>query len=102
MNKKGFTLIEIIVTLILLSIITFIAGINITKKNESFDINSINKNVESMFRMSSNIHNSNSMQPINLSIGDIQVHGVQDVNGLANAIANQLPNTLLQTMTKRK
>lgn len=65
-------------------------------------INSINKNVESMFRMSSNIHNSNSMQPINLSIGDIQVHGVQDVNGLANAIANQLPNTLLQTMTKRK
>ena len=45
MNKNGFTLIEIIVTLILLSTITFIAGINITKKNESFDINSINKKI---------------------------------------------------------
>ena len=54
-----------------------------------------------MFRMSNNIHNSNSMQPINLSIGDIQVHGVQDVNGLANAISTKLPNMLLQTITKR-
>ena len=44
---------------------------------------------------------SNTTRSVNLSIGDIQMHGVQDVNGLANAIANQLPNTLLQTMTKR-
>ena len=41
-------------------------------------------------------------QNVNLTIGDIQLQGVQDVNRLATAITNQLPNTLLQTMTKRK
>ena len=44
----------------------------------------------------------NASQNINLTIGDIQLQGVQDVNGLANAITTKLPNTLLQTMTKRK
>lgn len=45
MNKNGFTLIEIIIALVLLSTITIIAGINITKKNENFDIDSINQKI---------------------------------------------------------
>lgn len=40
-------------------------------------------------------------QNVNLSIGDIQLHEVQNVNGLANAITAKLPNMLLQKITQR-
>lgn len=46
---------------------------------------------------------NNSMQR-NVSLafnGDINVTGVQDVNGLSKAIINQLPNMLLQEINKR-
>ena len=48
------------------------------------------------------IKNMTNTQEVNISIGDIQLHGVQDVNGLANAITTKLPNMLLQTITKRR
>ena len=66
-------------------------------------VNSIDRNIESMVRMGNNIHtNNNASQDVHISIGDIQLQGVQDVNGLANAITTKLPNVLLQTITKRK
>lgn len=43
-----------------------------------------------------NINNSS-----NISIGDIHVHGVENVNSLSNEIINRLPNTLLQKLNKR-
>ena len=48
------------------------------------------------------IKNISNAQDVHISIGDINLSGVQDVNGLANAISTKLPNMLLQTMTKRK
>lgn len=44
---------------------------------------------------------SNMSQNITLSIGDIQVSGVNDVNGLSKAIVDQLPNQLLQELHRR-
>ena len=89
---------------------TTIQGIDIKSLQDKFlgkldniivPVNSIDKNIESMVRMGNNIHTNNASQDINISIGDIQLHGVQDVNGLANAISTKLPNMLLQTITKR-
>lgn len=48
-----------------------------------------------------NIKNMTSTQQVNINIGDINLTGVQDVNGLANAITTKLPNMLLQKITKR-
>lgn len=45
-----------------------------------------------------NMTNSNNF---NLSIGDIHLNGVQDVDGLAIDIKNNLPNALLQVLTRR-
>ena len=36
-----------------------------------------------------------------VTIGDIHVHGVQNVNGLADQIINHLPNTMLQKLNKK-
>ena len=47
------------------------------------------------------IKNMTNTQEVNISIGDINLSGVQDVNGLANAITTKLPNMLLQKITKR-
>lgn len=44
---------------------------------------------------------SNSAQNINLNIGDIHLTGVQDVNGLSQAIVQRLPNQILQEINKR-
>lgn len=90
--------------------VTTIQGIDIKSIQDKFlgkldniivPVNSIDKNIESMVRMGNNIHTNHASQDINISIGDIQLHGVQDVNGLANAISTKLPNMLLQTITKR-
>ena len=48
-----------------------------------------------------NIKSIPNTQEVNINIGDINLTGVQDVNGLANAITTKLPNVLLQTITKR-
>lgn len=39
---------------------------------------------------------------INISIGDIHVHGVQDVNGLSDAIIKEMPNMVIQKINKRR
>lgn len=44
---------------------------------------------------------SNNAQNINLNIGDIHLTGVQDVNGLSQAIVQRLPNQILQEINKR-
>ena len=90
---------------------TTIKGIDIKHLQDAFlgkldniivPMNSIDRNVQSLVGVGNNIHTNNASQDINISIGDIQLHEVQDVNGLANAISTKLPNVLLQTMTKRK
>lgn len=90
--------------------VSTIQGIDIKSLQDKFlgkldniivPVNSIDRNIESMVRVGNNIHTNNASQDINISIGDIQLHGVQDVNGLANAISTKLPNMLLQTITKR-
>ena len=43
----------------------------------------------------------NDVQPISVSIGDIQLYGVQDVNDLGNQIVKRLPNVMLQAINKR-
>ena len=111
MNGKGTILGKAFANGTVLNPATSIQGIDIKSLQDKFlgkldniiiPVNSIDRNVESMVRMGNNIHTNNASQDVHISIGDIQVHGVQDVNGLANAITTKLPNTLLQTMTKRK
>lgn len=41
---------------------------------------------------------SSDTQPISVNIGDIHVHGVDNVNGLSQEIINRLPNTLMQKL----
>ena len=45
--------------------------------------------------------NYNGDQSVSINIGDIHVHGVENVNGLSQEIINRLPNTLLQKLSKR-
>ena len=46
-------------------------------------------------------NNRNVQQPVKVQIGDINLTGVQDVNGLAHAIKTRLPNAMLQEMHRR-
>ena len=46
-------------------------------------------------------NNRNVQQPVTVQIGDINLTGVQDVNGLAHAITTRLPNAILQEMHRR-
>ena len=46
-------------------------------------------------------NNKNVQQPVNIQVGDINLTGVQDVNGLAHAIKTRLPNAMLQEMHRR-
>lgn len=46
-----------------------------------------------------NVTNNNNN--ITMSVGDINVQGVQDVDGLARAIKNELPNKMLQILTNK-
>lgn len=48
--------------------------------------------------LASNVVDSNNIE---ITIGDIQVNGVQDVNGLAMQIKNNLPSALLQAINRR-
>lgn len=50
--------------------------------------------------ISHNAANKNPEQVIQFHIGDITVQGVQDVNGLAQAIKTRLPNAMLQEIHK--
>ena len=65
-------------------------------------IMNIGDNIEALTkRFASPISSTNTAQNITLSIGDINVTGVQDVNGLSSAIVKHLPNQLLQEIHKR-
>lgn len=46
-------------------------------------------------------NNRNVQQPVTIQVGDINLTGVQDVNGLAHAIKTRLPNAMLQEMHRR-
>lgn len=46
-------------------------------------------------------NNRNTQQPVTIQVGDINLTGVQDVNGLAHAIKTRLPNVMLQEMHRR-
>lgn len=43
----------------------------------------------------------NQQQPINVTMGDIHVHEVQNVDGLANAIVHQMPGKMLQAIHQK-
>ena len=45
--------------------------------------------------------NRSAIQPITLSIGDIHLNNVQNVDSLANAIVKELPSKVIQSINKR-
>ena len=48
-----------------------------------------------------NIGANANVQSINLSIGDIQLYGVQNVEDFGNQIVKRLPNVMLQAINKK-
>lgn len=66
--------------------------------------NALEKQHERFLNDARNISNNvvnNQQQAVNLSIGDIHVHEVQNVDGLANAIVHQMPGKMLQEIHRR-
>lgn len=63
------------------------------------------KQMEDMVKQITNnsiVNNTrNVQQPVTIQVGDINLTGVQDVNGLAQAIKTRLPNAMLQEMHRR-
>ena len=45
-------------------------------------------------------NNKNIQQPVSVQIGDINLTGVQDVNGLSQAIKTRLPGQMMQEYFK--
>ena len=62
----------------------------------------IKENMENIMGNISNVNNVNNkiQQPVNVQIGDINLTGVQDVNGLAQAIKTRLPGQMMQEYFK--
>ncbi|MCM1233960.1 MAG: hypothetical protein NC489_27960 [Ruminococcus flavefaciens] len=59
------------------------------------------RDIAQISNASSIVNNTrNVQQPITVQIGDINLTGVQDANGLAHAIKMQLPNAMLQEIHK--
>ena len=48
----------------------------------------------------SNVNNRNIQQPVNVQIGDINLTGVQDVNGLSQAIKTLLQGQMIHEYFK--
>ena len=63
----------------------------------------MNKEVTEFVNSTSSVVNNtrNVQQPVTIQIGDINLTGVQDVNGLAQAIKTRLPNAMLQEIHRR-
>ena len=58
--------------------------------------------VDNLNSMNSNtVNNTNNARTIEVNVGDIVLQGVQDANGLANAIITRLPNALAQELHRR-
>lgn len=47
------------------------------------------------------VNNTMNQQPINVTMGDIHVHEVQDVDGLSKAIIHQMPGKMLQAIHQK-
>jgi hypothetical protein len=60
-----------------------------------------NKLADQISYANSVVNNRNVQQPVTIQIGDINLTGVQDVNGLAHAIKTHLPNAMLQEIHRR-
>ena len=65
-----------------------------------FDLNSVAPKFNNKINPGSYVNNIINGNGVNITIGDIHLSGVQDVNGLSNAIINKLPNTLIQALGK--
>lgn len=50
---------------------------------------------------SASVVNNVTQQPINVNMGDIHLHEVQDVDGLSKAIIQQMPGKMLQAIHQR-
>ena len=59
-----------------------------------FDLNTVAPKYNAKTNPTAYVNNNG----VNITIGDIHLTGVQDVNGLSNAIINKLPNTLIQAL----
>lgn len=60
-----------------------------------------NKLADQITYANSVVNNRNVQQPVTIQIGDINLTGVQDVNGLAHAIKTRLPGQMMQGYFKR-
>lgn len=63
-----------------------------------FNLNSVAPRFNNKINPGSYVNNIINGNGVNITIGDIHLSGVQDVNGLSNAIINKLPNTLIQAL----
>ena len=68
-------------------------------------LHDIKQNTENMISNTNSINNvannnKSVQQPVNVQIGDINLTGVQDVNGLAQAIKTRLPGQMMQEYFK--
>ena len=59
-----------------------------------------NKLADQITYANSVVNNRNVQQPVTIQIGDINLTGVQDVNGLAQAIKTRLPGQMMQEYFK--
>lgn len=59
-----------------------------------------NKLADQISYANSVVNNRNVQQPVTIQIGDINLTGVQDVNGLAQAIKTRLPGQMMQEYSK--
>ena len=59
-----------------------------------------NKLADQITYANSVVNNRNVQQPVTIQIGDINLTGVQDVNGLAQAIKTRLPGQMMQEYSK--
>ena len=100
MNKKGFTLIEIIICLVLLSIIatTFIISLNKNKKNNSITYTSLEKNIlnaaDVLVNMNKDDNNNNYAEQLNL--------GAQGVEIKLTKLINSKDKELIQKMLSKE
>lgn len=63
-----------------------------------FNLDKVAPKYENKMNPESYMNTVSNENSISISIGDIHLSGVQDVNGLSNAIINKLPNTLIQAL----
>ena len=58
------------------------------------------ESINNVNNINSVTNNRNVQQPVTIQIGDINLTGVQDVNGLAQAIKTRLPGQMMQEYSK--